>query len=262
MINISLGCNIKGFESFTDKHLNHLTGIDLFFNPQLPFPTNSVDNIYITNILERLYDTSIIPLLKECYRVLKRRGILRICVTNSVLYQHAYQRHDREMFYDFAEYHKFCKDYHKADLDDLFLLTFATRFSALCGGHYTIGYPDHMAQEIKKTNSFKEAADNMGFDLAMNELIKQNGTVEGHEEKFMFTNWHTLPKLHDILLHYMNRTITETGEWKHDDGGDVGHGFGIVYVSNYGQSSCPQMRNLKFFDSDFPQGSLYIEALR
>jgi len=46
----------------------------------LPFPDNSMDAIYSSHLLEHLHLENAKALLKECYRVLKPNGVLRIVV--------------------------------------------------------------------------------------------------------------------------------------------------------------------------------------
>ena len=47
---------------------------------RLPFTDQSVDYIYTSHFLEHLHRYQALELLKECKRVLKRKGILRIAV--------------------------------------------------------------------------------------------------------------------------------------------------------------------------------------
>lgn len=46
----------------------------------LPFPDESIDWIYSSHLLEHLYRSEALALLKEARRVLKRGGVVRICV--------------------------------------------------------------------------------------------------------------------------------------------------------------------------------------
>ena len=39
-------------------------------------------------------------------------------------------------------------------------------------------------------------------------------------------------------------------------------GFKQIYRSGYGQSLCPVLRNINFFDKTHPKNSLYIEAMK
>jgi len=70
--------------------LNYQSDLVWDLRKRLPFPNNSVDYIYTSHTLEHFYFKEIIFLLKECYRVLKPGGILRIAVPNARIYINAY----------------------------------------------------------------------------------------------------------------------------------------------------------------------------
>jgi predicted SAM-dependent methyltransferase len=54
----------------------------LFHNVQygLPFPDESVDYIYSSHFLEHLFRDDAYAFLHECFRVVKKNGVLRLCV--------------------------------------------------------------------------------------------------------------------------------------------------------------------------------------
>lgn len=66
------------------SHLYDLMGKRSFrgegeFRPGLPFPTNSIESIISHHCMEHIRD-GFIPLMDECYRVLKPGGLLRVIV--------------------------------------------------------------------------------------------------------------------------------------------------------------------------------------
>ena len=66
----------------------------------LPFASNSVDSIYSTHMIEHLYPDELEKLLRECARVLKAEGGMRIIVpslSNAIL---AFQQNRHDWFYD------------------------------------------------------------------------------------------------------------------------------------------------------------------
>ena len=81
MKNLSIGKKIKGWDYFDSKS-----------GEKLPYRENSVDNIYICQTLEYITDAQMVELLRECHRVLRRRGKLRIEALNITLYHHAFMR--------------------------------------------------------------------------------------------------------------------------------------------------------------------------
>jgi predicted SAM-dependent methyltransferase len=46
----------------------------------IPFPDDSVANVYSSHFFEHLFKTEAEFLLQECFRVLKNHGIIRVCV--------------------------------------------------------------------------------------------------------------------------------------------------------------------------------------
>jgi predicted SAM-dependent methyltransferase len=54
----------------------------LFHNVEygLPFPAESVDYIYSSHFLEHLFREDAFSFLRECFRVIKKTGVLRLCV--------------------------------------------------------------------------------------------------------------------------------------------------------------------------------------
>lgn len=49
---------------------------------RLKYKSNSIDVINHTHVLEHLYYDEAIKFLNECYRILKPKGIMRVCVPN------------------------------------------------------------------------------------------------------------------------------------------------------------------------------------
>jgi predicted SAM-dependent methyltransferase len=46
----------------------------------VPFADNSVDVVYHSHVLEHFWDTDGLSFMKECFRVLKPNGIIRVVV--------------------------------------------------------------------------------------------------------------------------------------------------------------------------------------
>jgi len=68
----------------------------------LPFPDGSVDRVYSSHVLEHFtYPGQLLPLLRECHRVLKPGGVISAAVPNARLYLEGYfhpEQFDREKF--------------------------------------------------------------------------------------------------------------------------------------------------------------------
>ena len=64
----------------------------------LPFPENSINAVYSSNLLEHLYLEEANKLLKECYRIIEPAGILRIVVPDlrSIIMEYLEERQDAD----------------------------------------------------------------------------------------------------------------------------------------------------------------------
>jgi predicted SAM-dependent methyltransferase len=63
----------------------------------IPFPENSVNYLYSSHLLEHLFKEDAKKLLKEAHRVLKKGGIIRICVPDLEYAISFYQKRDKEI---------------------------------------------------------------------------------------------------------------------------------------------------------------------
>lgn len=72
--------------------------IDLRTKTPLPFPNNSVNIIFTCHVLEHLTDDQDLFLLKECYRILKPNGLLRISVPDMDKAINAYIHNNNDFF--------------------------------------------------------------------------------------------------------------------------------------------------------------------
>ena len=81
-LHLHLGCGTKYLPGFVNIDANPLQKTDVWLDVRcgLPFPEGSVDSIYSTHMIEHLYPDELDKLLRECARVLKAGGGMRIVV--------------------------------------------------------------------------------------------------------------------------------------------------------------------------------------
>jgi predicted SAM-dependent methyltransferase len=110
--------------------VDSLEGCDLTLdlrNP-LPFPDESVTQIYSSHLLEHLaYPSAMLSLLAECRRVLKLGGIFSVCVPNARIYIDAYLNPEK---FDPDQYCVFKPAYHYSSPIDFI------NYMAYMGGHH------------------------------------------------------------------------------------------------------------------------------
>lgn len=99
---LHLGCGPKYLDGFVNIDANPQHKLDVWLDVRcgLPYAAESVDSIYSTHMIEHFYPDELQQLLRECRRVLKPQGGLRLVVpslTNAIA---AYQQGRREWFYD------------------------------------------------------------------------------------------------------------------------------------------------------------------
>jgi len=99
---LHLGCGPKYLEGFVNVDANLFNKIDLWLDVRngLPFPSNSADSIYSTHMFEHFYPDELNLLLRECLRVLKRGGGMRLIVPNLESAIQAYSQRQSAWFDD------------------------------------------------------------------------------------------------------------------------------------------------------------------
>jgi predicted SAM-dependent methyltransferase len=95
---LHLGCGPKYLQGFLNIDANPRHRLDLWLDVRngLPFPAGSVDSIYSTHMFEHFSDRELHRLLRECFRVLKAEGGIRLVVPNlsSAIAAYSQQRAD------------------------------------------------------------------------------------------------------------------------------------------------------------------------
>lgn len=78
--NLNLGCGNKPLKNFINVDYYNKTYADIIadLNQNLPFKSESIDLIYSDNVFEHI--ENFINLIQECYRILKKGGVLIIKV--------------------------------------------------------------------------------------------------------------------------------------------------------------------------------------
>jgi predicted SAM-dependent methyltransferase len=142
---LHLGCGTKYLPGFLNIDGNLFNKIDLWLDVRngLPFPSNTVDSIYSTHMFEHFYPDELQVLLRECQRVLKPGGGVRLIVPNLASAIAAYSQNQSDWFDDAFPRH----------FDSL-----GGRFSnfVFCDGQHRTAFDFSYLEEILRQAGFRE----------------------------------------------------------------------------------------------------------
>ncbi len=142
---LHLGCGAKYLPGFLNIDGNLFNKIDLWLDVRngLPFPSNTVDSIYSTHMFEHFYPDELQLLLRECLRVLKPGGGIRLIVPNLGSAISAYSRKQSGWFYDSFPRH----------FDSL-----GGRFAnfVFCDGQHRTAFDFSYLDEVLRQSGFRE----------------------------------------------------------------------------------------------------------
>lgn len=190
--------------------------------------TGSAEAIFCSHTTEHLRDQDVQHMLKECHRILKPGGFLRLTCPDIMLYYEFYRRGNRWLApYDSPEF----------SIQDIFLNEFASQFSNIM----RVGNPDGASSTSFTDQDIDLVFGTMPLDDALDyfthriDYSLQRKTMGAH------INWWHFEKF--------RRFLEEAG-------------FRSVRRSGAGQSLCPAMRDTNYFDTTHPKFSIYVEVER
>lgn len=194
----------------------------------IPYEDNTVDAIYCSHVIEHIENTHIERLFKECFRVLKKDGVLRIaCPDAEFLYDISKTSNDywawRDSWFKSEQYYD--QNYKPRAID--FLVREVATPMLL---HYknSINTEDYLEdyQKMNMDDFFKHLTNGLSF---------REDFVGDH------INYWTFDKV--------EKYITKAG-------------FSHIIRSKYGASTFLEMQYITKFDTTHPNMSLYVEAIK
>lgn len=201
-----------------------------------PLPDNCAQAVYSSHMIEHINDQAVAKFLTESYRILTQGGVIRLTAPDAALDWRAYHTNDiefwywrHEPFFNNPDFFPFpMKD---ASIEQLLILHLFSQLSPLCKDTSAEShYPDDKARDILCNMPMEQAYDYFAQQCRFNKQYPGN-----------HINWWTATKAERFLRQA---------------------GFSNIYLSAYGQSTCPPMRNIQFFDNTMPKISFYIEAVK
>jgi SAM-dependent methyltransferase len=194
--------------------------------------------VYTSHTLEHVPDFAAEQFFRESLRVLEPGGLLRITVPDAELAWRALLRNDRTYFLRSSRRtldrtfraSGYRYPLYEASTPQLFLAQIATIVSDL---HVETMCPKLSDDEVNELFVGRDLESALDACTALTSNDIQRRFPGNH------VNWWTAAKL--------ERKLREAG-------------FKTVYRSGYGQSACPALRDLRYFDCKYPGMSLYVEA--
>jgi len=211
---------------------------DLFSLTPFPIDDDTAEIVYSSHAIEHIKDEHAQFFFNEAFRFLKIDGLLRITCPDIDLHYAAMNRNDFDFYY-WKNWYRREKDYKrivlnmpldKASIEQLFVQRFATAFSTLHADGAEERINDDELRRVFSELKYEDA-----LDFCCNKCpIEIQQKYPGNH-----TNWWNRSKTIRML--------------------EIA-GFKDIYVSGYGQSQSPVLRNTTLFDSTHPKISLYIET--
>ena len=139
----------EGVADWVTLDLNGTADIRHDLTRPLPFPDASVDRVYSSHVLEHFtYPTELLPLLRECLRVLKPGGVISAAVPNARVYLDAYFRPEG---FDRARFCAYEVGLHYTSRIDV------VNFVAYLGGEHKFLFDEENLPRVLQEAGFRDA---------------------------------------------------------------------------------------------------------
>jgi predicted SAM-dependent methyltransferase len=213
---------------------------DLLSLQPIPVEDNTAEIVYSSHTIEHVTNDAAQNMFTESHRILKKGGFLRVTTPDIDLDFRAYKENDRNYYYWVERYSspkaykRVClnKPLSEASIQQIFLYQFA---SSACTLHID-GSPERISDE-----EFDRIFREMKYEEALDYCVSKCSLEVQKKYPGNHISWWNKGKLLRML------SVA---------------GFDNTYVSGYGQSHCPVLRNISIFDNRHPQISLYVEAIK
>jgi SAM-dependent methyltransferase len=271
---LNLGCGSLFHPDWQNLDLGgdpkYVTKADI--RKRLPFEDNSVDACYHSHVLEHLTASDGKGLLKECFRVLKPKGILRVVVpdleASATHYLSCLENVRR------ARNPETSGNYEWAVIELIDQLT-RERGGGLMAG-YLRNPPAHSRTFITERMGLQVQAENEGEAAAPNIVsrLRRNGLVgvirKIREQAFLATSFITLgTKGYKAAKVALFRELGEIHKWMYDSYSLIEILKEVGFVENVKKSAFESsIPNFTYFQLDTAEGlvrkpnSLYVEGIK
>lgn len=225
-------------EHYSAYQKNPFLQYDLMALRPLPIENDVAELVYSSHTIEHVSDDAVRNMLKESYRILKPGGGIRLTTPDAWLELQAYRRNDLNYWYWIDFYSRsgnwekiYTTPLSKASIHQLFLHQIA---SQLCEIDV-----DDSPQKKYSDSEIVDVFSRYPDDQALDYFTKQCKFNPDHPGNHI--NWWT----HKKAISFLKEA-----------------GFKEPYISGWGQSVFPALRDTSRFDNTHPVASLYVEAIK
>ena len=219
----------KNVEFYSEHYKNDVVGNmdiewDMSLGLPLPVEDQTIHLVYTSHTIEHTLTEHAQHMFSEAHRVLKPGGLLRIVCPNAELYYRAYLAGDVSFF----PYPDIVAEY---SLEQVYLHELATMLSSAEKRHGTIKLSDEYVRDVIHNNDMRTALDIICSHVDWS----QNRDIPNH------VSWWTYDKVFECLKKV---------------------GFSTFHRCGWLQSASPVLRQYRFFDTTWPNLSLFVEATK
>ena len=115
-IRIELGSGNRKMLGWIGIDMTDSSDITMVIENKIPFQNDTVDEIYTSHMLEHFYYREMVDVLKECLRILKPGGRIRIAVPDASIYISGYFNANE---FNVSHYCRYQPGYHKNSRIDI-----------------------------------------------------------------------------------------------------------------------------------------------
>ncbi len=206
---------------YAESQKAEFVDFDLHSLKKLPVKSNSAEIVYSAHTVEHITNEASQNLFNEAYRILKPGGIFRFSTPDIDLSFRAYLAGDRAFFY----WNK-----NHVSIGQVFLFQFASQFSTIHQDGATNKPTDEeLARLFRRYN----------YENILSKYTKKCDLKIQYENLGNHINWWNENKAKMMLKKA---------------------GFQEIFLSGYGQSFSPILRNTDLFDNTHPKISLFMEV--
>jgi len=231
--------NIDFYNDWYKEYASNI-GIHYDLMKCLPLPINSdsAEVIYTSHTIEHITDEAIINMFREVYRILKSGGCFRITAPDVNLWYRAFKENDRDFFADSIEYYSNENVMNELDINSMKEASIGAIFQY---------YFSATTSPITKYSSKKKFIDEE-LKVVFSEMQYRDALT------YICSFCHFDPKKSGYHINWVNAEKTVDILRK--------VGFSNVFISAYGQSFNPVLRDINLFDNTVPEWSFYVEAYK